>query len=141
MLYNSRHGFPVFLAGTCDKNNTFHPTYLALASHEDETCFAAFFEVIAQGGYSPTHIMADGAYSITNASTRVYPTAKRLMCWAHVIKNVDKKLGGMSKAQKKGIRQEIEKLQYARNDDQFRRGKHSLSNLFIFLFSLGAFVG
>lgn len=127
-----RYGFPVFIAGTIDSNSSFHPTFLALASHEDTVCFAKFFEIIAeQVGRHPTHVLADGAYAITNAVTAVFPDAIRLMCWFHVTQNVKKKLNHLRANDKKQILDEIQKLQFAMNEDQFRSGKHLTLHLFI----------
>jgi hypothetical protein len=118
-----RYGFPVFVAGTIDCNSSFHPTFLALSSHEDAVCFKKFFEIIEQSiGSRPTHVLADGAYSITNAVTDVFPAAVRLMCWAHVVKNIDQKLKSLGAEVKKQIRSDIELLQYAVNEEQFRNG-------------------
>lgn len=119
-----RYGYPVFIAGTCDANGSFHPTYCALASHEDEFCFKKFFKFIAQNAtYRPTWIMADAAQAITNAVTSIFPNATRLMCWAHAIKNIDKRLSAFNSAVRKEFRREIEVLQYARNEEQFRKGR------------------
>lgn len=97
-----RYGYPIFIAGTCDINNTFHPTYCALASHEDTPCFQKFFTFIAQREiYKPFFIMADAAQSITNVASQVFPSTIRLMCWAHAIKNMDKRLKSFDAATKK----------------------------------------
>lgn len=96
---------------------------MALASHEDTVCFKKFFEVIAQvTGHSPSHVLADGAYSITNAITAIFPDAIRLMCWAHVIKNIDQKLKHLKPEVKTQIRREIEILQYSMSEEQFENG-------------------
>lgn len=123
ILHWFRHGFPVFVAGTIDCNSSFHPTYLALASHEDERCFTKFFEIIAERSGQPSHILADAAYSITNAARAIFPNAVRLMCWAHVIKNIDQKLKFLDPADKKQIREEVQLLQFALNEEQFRNGR------------------
>lgn len=119
-----RYGYPVFIAGTCDRNASFYPTFLALSSHENEACFTKFFETIAErSGQHPTHVLADGAFAITNAVTSVFPNAVRLMCWAHVVKNIDQKLKSYEPAVKKQIRADIQSLQFALNEDQFLIGK------------------
>jgi len=108
---------------------------LALASHEDKGCFKKFFEVIAQvTAHSPTHVLADGAYSITNAVTAIFPDATRLMCWAHAIKNIDQKLKHLEPEVKTQIRREIEMLQYSTNEGQFRNG-NILNEFFITYYS------
>jgi hypothetical protein len=126
LYFYFRHGFPVFVAGTVDSNASFHPTFLALASNEDERCFTDFFKIIAdQTQGCPTHIMADGALSITNAARKVFPNSKRLMCWSHMIKNVDKKLRQLNRDTKDQLRNEIQALQMALHVDQFFNGELS----------------
>lgn len=97
---------------------------MAVASHEDATCFKFFFDVISNNGvFSPEFVLADAAQTITNAAKDVFPNALRLMCWAHCIKNVDKKLKGLAAANRNQIRKEIEMLQYAISEEQFNNGK------------------
>lgn len=118
-----RHGFPVFVAGTCDINGSFYPTFLAVSSHEDTQCFVKFFEVILQQtGISPTYIMADASLSITNAATLVFPDTTRLMCWAHVAKNIDQRLKSLNATAKLRVRTQINLLQYAQTEAQFFNG-------------------
>lgn len=74
-------------------------------------------------GRNPTHVLADGAFSITNAVSAAFPDAMRLMCWAHAIKNVDQKLKLLKLTVKFQIRREIEVLQFATSEAQFRNGK------------------
>jgi hypothetical protein len=56
------------------------------------------------------------------------------MCWAHVIKNIDKHLIGYEPAVRKAVRQEIESLQYAISEEQFVAGKFFKQRLFSYLF-------
>lgn len=119
-----RYGFPVFVAGTVDVNSSFHPTFLALSSHEDERCFRKFFEVISERTVRhPSHILADGAQAITNAAEAVFPECVRLMCWTHVVKNVDQQLKSLNVETKKQIRRKIDMLQFSMNEEQFLNGK------------------
>lgn len=98
---------------------------MTVASHEDTTCFEFFFKAIAQDGdFSPDFVLADAAQSITNAAEKGFPDAKRLMCWAHCIKNVDKKLKSATAVERDQIRTEIESLQYATSEEQFENGKY-----------------
>jgi hypothetical protein len=100
---------------------------LALASNEDAVCFTKFFEIIArQVGNHPTHVLADGAFSITNAVSAAFLNAVRLMCWAHAVKNVDQKLKPLEPAIKTQIRREIEVLQFATSEAQFHNGNFCL---------------
>lgn len=73
-----------------------------------------------QVGRHPTHVLADAAYSITNAITAAFPSATRLMCWAHAIKNIDQKLKSLETEIKEQIRREIQLLQYAMSEEQFQ---------------------
>jgi transposase-like protein len=105
-----------------------------LSSHEDAESFSSFFQIIAQAGCNPTYVLADGAQAITNAVNKVFPEAIRLMCWAHVIKNIDKHLIGYEPAVRRAVRQEIESLQYAISEEQFVAGKFFKQRLFSYLF-------
>lgn len=70
------------------------------------------------------HVLANGAYEITNTVKSSFPYAVRLMCWTHVAKDVDQKLKRLPQTVKTQIRREIEVLQYATNDEQFRSGNN-----------------
>ncbi|KAI6242266.1 hypothetical protein M3Y99_00240400 [Aphelenchoides fujianensis] len=118
------HGCPVIMAGTVDVKRAFHPTFLAVSSNEDEEAFTAFFRTINDAtGRAPTHLLADAAPAITNAMSAVWEECVRLMCWAHVVKAIDKKL---PKKDGQTIRSAIETLQYARSEVQFISVANSL---------------
>lgn len=68
-------------------------------------------------------MLADAAQSITNAAEQIFNDSKRLMCWAHAIKNMDKKLKSVDAESRTQIRDEIQTLQYAISDEQFKHGK------------------
>ncbi|KAI6192878.1 SWIM-type domain-containing protein [Aphelenchoides fujianensis] len=118
------HACPVIMAGTIDVKRAFHPTFVAVSSNEDEEAFKAFFRTINNvTGRAPTHLLADAAPAITNAMSAVWEECVRLMCWAHVVKAIDKKL---PKKDGQTIRSAIETLQYARSELQFISVANSL---------------
>jgi len=67
-------------------------------------------------------LIADCAEAITNACLKVFPNIRRVYCWAHVIRNADKKLSSLVKtaSMRPLIRQDIKILQLAKTDSEFQ---------------------
>ena len=95
-------GFLVLISGIKDAQHQFHPVSLLLVSHE---CTSAYLHLLTalKDAYTqesgrdldPLSVIADGSVAITAAVTTALPGCPREMCWAHVVKNVDKKLLGV----------------------------------------------
>jgi hypothetical protein len=96
-------GYPVFLVGINDMRRVFHATSLSICSGEtgDDYAFVfwsvktmidkLFFGEIST--YRPTILIADGADAITNGFIMAFGECLiRIMCWAHVVRAVDKRL-------------------------------------------------
>jgi hypothetical protein len=96
-------GFPVFLIGVNDMCRVFNASSLSICSGEtgDDYAFVfrsvkiitdrLFFNCIST--YFPTALIADGATAITNGFVSVFLVCLvRIMCWAHVVRAVDKRL-------------------------------------------------
>jgi hypothetical protein len=93
-------GFPVFLIGVNDMQRVFHSTSLSICSGETADDFAfvvhsvkvmidkLFFMSVPT--YSPQILIADGAEEITNGFIAIFVLYIRIMCWAHVIRAVER---------------------------------------------------
>ncbi|KAI2810354.1 hypothetical protein BLOT_001514 [Blomia tropicalis] len=109
-------GFPVFVTGTTDKQQRFHPFGIALLQNEDTASFKFVFESLkkANSTYQPTILVAGSAPAITSAFEEVFGTNyTRVYCWFHVKKNIDQKLKSIKKELKEKIQADIYKLQLA----------------------------
>ncbi|CAF1143649.1 unnamed protein product [Didymodactylos carnosus] len=86
---------PLLVFGTSDFNRRFYPMGVCLiSSDESSETFKTFFRgiqvwasTINNQAYTVSHVMGDGAAGITGAMCEL-PLARRLMCWAHVIRKV-----------------------------------------------------
>jgi len=96
-------GFPVFLVGVNDMQRVFHCTSLSICSGETSHDYAFVFRCVKSmidklffGGvptYSPKILIADGAEAITNGFIQIFQECLiRIMCWAHVVRAIDKRL-------------------------------------------------
>ncbi|CAF3926247.1 unnamed protein product [Rotaria sordida] len=118
---------PLLVFGTSDFNRHFHPLGLCLISTDEAAdTFKTLFRVlkscvplIIQQPYDITHVMADGAPGITSAMCEL-PNARRLMCWAHVIRKCreHRKLV-LHKEKWLAIEKDIYNLQLVFNDHLF----------------------
>ena len=75
---------------------------LLLVSHERPSAylhlFTALHDTYAQESgrdLDPLFVIADGSAAIIATMTTAFPGCPRGMCWAHVVRNVDKKLLGV----------------------------------------------
>ncbi|RNA06891.1 hypothetical protein BpHYR1_032210 [Brachionus plicatilis] len=119
-------GFPALTGGTIDKNKNFHPFGLALCSSENNFDFAFFFRALKSICFrvidqiiSPSFLVADSAEAITIGFKKVFETSKVVNCWAHVIRNSDKRLNHFVLPIKKEIRQDIKTIQKLFREDLF----------------------
>ncbi|CAF0858135.1 unnamed protein product, partial [Brachionus calyciflorus] len=119
-------GFPALTGGTTDKNKNFHPFGLALCSTENNLDFAFFFRTIKSVCFrvyghtiTPTILVADSADAITIGFKKVFEMSKRVNCWAHVIRNIDKRLLVFVDTIKKSIRDDICNIQKIFREDLF----------------------
>ena len=94
-------GFPVLISGITDVQHRFHPVSLSLVSHESTNAYLEVFTAQKEALWEESHrqlaplfVIADGSPAITAASRMAFPEWPRAMCWAHVVRNVDKKTAG-----------------------------------------------
>ena len=89
--------YPIFLAGTTDKSKQFHPFGIMVSKQETADFFfnaiKTNIKTIYNKDYEPKILLADAAGAITNGFKKTFgDPQKRIVCWAHVIRNVDKYL-------------------------------------------------
>lgn len=85
-------GYPVMVCGTSDKNRVFHPFTVGVCEGESQDDFAFIFDALREFNkeWSPSILTADGSDSITAVFEKVFGKPfVRLMCYFHVVKNVE----------------------------------------------------
>ncbi len=121
-------GFPVLIVGTSDSQRQFHPFCLAICTNETEEDYKFLFNSlkaavsqVKKQNFQPRILLADAAQSITNGFISAFNISPlRLMCWAHVKTNLDKKLNMIKdKDIQAQIQQEIVVMQTATKRDIF----------------------
>jgi len=93
-------GLPVIIIGSTDRRRHFHPLCIAVSTTEKSEDFAFVFHSLKnaiekelQHDFSPAILIADAADSITNGFETTFGTEfKRVVCWAHVVRNIVKKM-------------------------------------------------
>ena len=84
-------GLPCIVVGFPDKAKVFHPVIIGLSSHERQEDYSAFLKAWKsfRPGLAPTYAMSDNAGAIQNAATEIFPYVRVLMCFVHVLHNVE----------------------------------------------------
>ena len=98
-------GYPVLMSGTIDRDRKYHPAGICVAITETQVDYAFFFRTlrdvyfkIASVHFHADVLIGDAAPAITNGFVEVFGSCpKRVICWAHVIRNVDGKLKSIKK--------------------------------------------
>lgn len=92
-------GFPILIIGTTDLDRHFHPFGLAVCTNEEKQDFKFVFQTLINGlemiNKETTKIevlIADSANAIRNAFQEIFGEKQMIMCWAHVHRNVTKKV-------------------------------------------------
>ncbi|CAF1008423.1 unnamed protein product [Brachionus calyciflorus] len=119
--------FPILTGGTTDKNKTLHPFGLAVCKTEQDVDFSFYFSSVKET-YSRvfnneiefTALVADNATAITNGFKQVFNLEKRVQCWAHVIRNIDKHLRSVPKDYQLKLRKDIHDIQSIFREDLFQ---------------------
>ena len=127
-------GFPVLIIGTSDLDRHFHPLGMSVCSNETIEDFRFVFRGLQEGiqklnleEIKPEVLIADGADAIRNAFRDVFGEKPMAMCWAHMRRQVVKKIESMvDKEEKEDLVNAIEFLQLAQNERVFLKA----SNLF-----------
>ena len=120
-------GFPVLVVGSSDKNKKFRPMGLAVASSETTEDYMFMFNTLKQScgqNYHPAVLIADCADTIMNASVQIFGhNLVRVHCWAHVIRNIDKKLVLVPENERAEVRADILSLQLSKSQAEFDAAK------------------
>lgn len=114
------NGFPLTILGTVDRNKKFHPIAFACTTNETADDYASVFNAVKVKikeffsiNFAPMTLISDAADAIRNAFYKIFPDATvDVMCYAHVIRNVDKR-PFKSQNNKKLIKADINELQQA----------------------------
>jgi hypothetical protein len=123
-------GFPVFVVGTVDFAKKFHPIAVMVTKTEQQTDLEFLFETLKNSireiyneEYEPEFLLADAAHACTNGFKRVFKdsSCKRIICWAHVIRAIDKKLNSLDRATSQAIRKDILLIQASNNAKIFHK--------------------
>lgn len=102
-------GLPTMVVGTTDQDRHFHAFGLGITSGETAEDFAFIFQSVADGvrmvtgaNYQPSILVADAADAITNGFASVFGQGfKRIMCWAHAKRAMDKRLAKVTDEEKR----------------------------------------
>jgi hypothetical protein len=128
-------GFPILIVGTTDLDRHFHPFGMAVCTNEEKQDFKFVFQSLIDGveknhqqKIQPEVLIADSANAIRNAFLETFGEKQMIMCWAHVYRNVIKKVSSLvSKNQQIEMISDIETLQLSQSKKVFDRA----SNLFL----------
>ena len=93
--------YPVMVIGTTDQDHVFHPYAMALCSNEGSDDFEFIFRALHNFDttWRPSILLADAAEAITVGFTHVFGESRiRLVCFFHVLHNVEKYLKPLSKS-------------------------------------------
>jgi hypothetical protein len=115
-------GFPVLIVGTSDQNNCFHPFAVAVTKGETAEDFSFIFRSLRvyHTDYKPSILLADGSEAITNGFIAVFTEiAVRIMCYFHVIKNIEKYMKPIKICTRVQLKTDISTLQMAANREIF----------------------
>jgi hypothetical protein len=124
-------GYPVLITGYSDADRKFHPLMLAVTTHETKMDFKFLFSAVIHGvdlatngdiQFCPTHLISDAAPAIKNGFALAFgrEADKVIMCWAHVIMNVDKQLVKIKNVRVRAVvREDICQLQVCPDEDSF----------------------
>jgi len=120
-------GMPVIIVGNTDSDRHFHPSGIAVCSNERTEDFKFIFESIIEGiskinGHVKIeYLISDASNAIRNAFVEAFGETKHLiMCWAHMRRNVMKKIDSLvDKSLKKEICDDIDTLQLAPSNEVF----------------------
>ena len=73
---------------------------------------------------APLFMIANGSIAVTVASRMAFPECPRAMCWAHMVKNMDKKLLGVSNVDRKNrFKRDLFVLQFGTSPMEFKNAR------------------
>lgn len=116
-------GYPVYVVGTTDRNQVFHPCGLGVCANETASDYQFIFQSLKKynSNWNPSILLADGSAAITKGFTDVFGAPKtRLMCFFHVLQSSEKRLKCLK--EKDNIKSDINALQISKIEEVFKIG-------------------
>lgn len=116
-------GYPVMVVGTSDRNQVFHPFALAVCSAETAEDYAFIFDALHKYDLEgrPTILLADTSEAITLGYQKVFGVPRiRLMCFFHVLHNLEKYLKVLKARDCVLIKNDIHELQTCASESSFK---------------------
>lgn len=120
-------GYPFIVIGAIDRTKKFHPLCFALCTHETTYDYTFVFDSLVQSvkrltdsNFEPNIIISDAAEAIRNAVDAIFPNAEQVMCYVHVLRNVEKQKF-QKKENKKRISKDIGILHLSPSRSTFKR--------------------
>jgi hypothetical protein len=122
-------GFPVLIIGTSDMDRHFHIFGMAICSNEKTDDFKFIFRSVCDGlnrlemeTIQPEVLISDASDAICNAFQDVFGNKVMVMCWAHMRRNIVKKVESLvDKERRLDIIEDIETLQISANEHVFKK--------------------
>lgn len=121
------NGFPFMVVGTVDRVKKFHPLCFALCVHETTDDFRFIFDALkatvfklTETVFKPRILISDAALAIRNAFALAFPDYDfMVMCFVHVLRNVEKNKDKYKKENKQEIIKDILIMQLAASRETF----------------------
>lgn len=119
-------GYPVIILGVTDNNGSFYLMGIGICEDESATSYVWCVNVIKRNYnklnsvFNPANIVADAAPQITKMQEECFPEALRTTCWAHVWRNINKKISSVSKNFRSEIVEDLKFLQLASSEKLFK---------------------
>lgn len=124
--------YPILVFGTTDYDTQqhFHLSFIMVTKNETANDFAFAFRAMKEGmmkiinfDFKPEYVMADAAAQIHNGAVSVFGDGiVVLMCYAHMMRVVDRVKNIKSKDNKEKIKKDLRQLRLAYYTDVFQRG-------------------
>jgi hypothetical protein len=122
-------GFPVLIIGTSDMDRHFHIFGMAICTNEKTTDFKFIYQSICNGlnrleieKILPEVLISDASDAICNAFQEIFGNKLIVMCWAHMRRNIVKKVESLVDQERRSdIIEDIETLQISSNEQIFKK--------------------
>lgn len=121
---------PLLVVGSTDMKKTFHLIGLVISSHETTAAYEFIFkslrigiQKIDQTEIEPNHLISDADPAIHAGFKLVFdPSIRIIMCFPHVMGNVQRKYAFNDQNNKESIKQDLRVLHLAPNDRSHQQG-------------------
>lgn len=130
---------PLIVIGCSDAVGQFHLIGLMITSHESADAYALAFHCMKTGilkitgkEIKPSYLMADADPAIHNGFRKIFGDGPEiLMCYAHVLGNVQRKYKFNDTENKEKIKEDLRQLHLSANEDIFDAGCDLFSSKWI----------